>query len=209
MIEGHIESLTPDGIVHGWVRDTGSAAPCHVQVLHGGVPVAEAMAALFRPDLLRAGHGHGHYGFKARLRSALPPGACSVALHLPRYGRSAPMALTVPKLDPQRPLTVEALLAAEPSWTVADLLAFPACLQAEANCSRMGSPRFVDSMYRFVLGRWPSAAEARLHVDNLSRRRLTPQDFLVDMLGSGERADLGPSLPAPFDPLFPFTFGVQ
>jgi len=209
MIEGHIESLTPDGIVHGWVRDTGSAAPCHVQVLHGGVPVAEAMASGFRPDLLRAGHGHGHYGFRARLRSALPPGACGVALHLPLYGRSAPMGLTVPELDPQRPATVEALLATEPSWTVADLLAFPACLQAGANFGRMGAPRFVDSMYRFLLGRWPSAAEARLHADNLSRGRLTPQDFLMDMLRSGERADLGPCLASPFDPLFPFTFGVQ
>jgi hypothetical protein len=209
MIEGHIESLTPNGMVHGWVRDTGSAAPCHVQMLHGGVPVAEAMASVFRPDLLRAGHGHGHYGFRARLRAPLPPGACSVALHLPRYGRSAPMALTVPPLDAQRPVTVEELMAAEPTWTVADLLAFPACLQTEANFGHMGAPRFVDSMYRFVLGRWPSAAELRLHADNLVRRRVTPQDFMVEMLGSGERADLGPHLPSPFDPLFPFTFEVH
>jgi hypothetical protein len=209
MIEGHIESLTPDGIVHGWVRDTGSATPCHVQVLHAGAPVAEAMAARFRPDLLRAGHGHGHFGFKARLRRALPPGACSVALHLPAYGRSAPMALAVPRLEPKQRVTVEALLAADPGWTVADLLAFPACLQAEPNCSRMGAPRFVDSMFRFVLARWPSAAEARLHADNLSRGRLGAQDFLMDMLSSAERADLGPALPSPFDPLFPFSFGVQ
>jgi hypothetical protein len=209
MIEGHIESLTPDGIVHGWVRDTGTAAPCRVQVLHGGSLVAEAMASVFRPDLLRAGHGHGHYGFGARLRQALPPGPCGVALHLPRYGRSAPMGLTVPRLEPNQPVTVEALLAAEPGWTVADLLAFPACLHAEANFGRMGAPRFVDAMYRFVLSRWPSLAEARLHADNLSRSRLTPQDFLLDLLRSGERGDLGPSLPSPFDPLFPFTFQMQ
>jgi len=209
MIEGHIESLSADGIVHGWVRDTGSAAPCHVQVLHAGAPVAEAMASIFRSDLLRAGHGHGHHGFRARLHHPLPPGPCGVALHLPRHGRTAPMGLTVPPLDPPRKLSVEALLTTEPSWTVADLLAFPACLHADANYRRMGAPRFVDALYRFVFERWPSGAEARLHTDNLLRGRLTPQDLLVDFLGSGERADLGTQLISPFDPLFPFTFEVQ
>jgi hypothetical protein len=206
MIEGHIESLSPDGRVHGWVRDTGSLAPCHVQVLHCGEVVAEAMAAHFRPDLLRAGHGHGHHGFAARLRRPLPPGPCGVALHLPRYGRTAPMGLHVPTLDSPAAATVESLLAVQPSWTVADLLAFPACLDAAGNLSRMGTPRFVDAMYRFVLGRWPSRAEARLHTDNLDRVRLTPQDFLIDLLRSGERADIGPDLLSPFDPIFPFTF---
>jgi hypothetical protein len=206
MIEGHIESLSPDGIVRGWLRDTGCAAPCHIQVLHGGTLLAEAMASVFRPDLLRAGHGHGHYGFAARLRLPLPQGPCSVALHLPRQKSSAPMALHVPPLDPPQKVTVEALLAPEPSWSVADLLTVPSCLDGEANFRRMGAHRFVDALYRFVFDRWPSKAEARLHTDNLGRRRLTPQDLLVDMLKSGERADLGPALISPFDPLYPFTF---
>jgi hypothetical protein len=206
MIEGHIESLSPDGTVHGWVRDTDSAAPCHVQVLHGGALVAEAMAAMFRADLLRAGHGHGHYGFAARLHSPLPPGPCGVALHLPRHGISAPMALAVPVLDRMHAATVEQLLSVPPSWTVADLLANPGCVDAGGNYGRMGGARFVDGTYRFVLGRWPSKAEALLHIGNLAHGRLSAEDFLVDMLSSDERADLGPELLSPFDPVFPFTF---
>jgi hypothetical protein len=209
MIEGHIETLSPDGIVRGWLRDTSSVAPCHIQVLHGGALMAEAMASAFRADLLRAGHGHGHYGFAARLRQPLPPGPSSVALHLPRQGSTAPMALHVPVLDPPQPITVEHLLAPEPSWTVADLLAAPGCLDTEANFRRMGAPRFVDALYRFVFERWPSKAETRLHTDNLCRRRLTAQDLLIDMLTSGERADLGSDLISPFDPLYPFTFELR
>jgi hypothetical protein len=205
LIEGHIESLTQDGIVHGWVRDTSSLSPCHMQVLHNGGIIAEAMAAIFRADLLRAGHGHGHYGFAARLRRPLPPGKCSVALHLPSHGRTAPMGLMVPRLDAATPHAVETLLSAPPSWTVADLLAAPGCLDAEGNCRRLGTRRFVDAGYRFVLDRWPSKAETRLHADNLDRGRIAAREFLLDLIGSRERADLGPNLPSPVDDTFAFT----
>ncbi len=206
LIEGHIESLNGEGVVQGWVRDTESLTPCHIQVLHQGECVAEAMAAQFRTDLLRTGHGHGHYGFGARLRRPLPQGRCGVALHLPRQGRTAPMALIVPPLAAAAPVAVERLLAAPPSWTVADLLAAPGCLDAEGNCRRLGTRRFVDAGYRFVLDRWPSKAETVLHTGNLERGRIGPQDFLLDLIGSRERADLGPNLPSPFDDVFPFTF---
>jgi hypothetical protein len=206
LIEGHIESLTSDGVVHGWVRDTDSLTPCHMQVLHAGDIVAETMAARFRPDLLRAGHGHGHYGFAARLRRPLSQGRCNVALHLPLHGRTAPMGLVVPPLAAATPSVVETLLAPPPSWTVEDLLAAPACLDAAGNCQRLGTRRFVDAAYRFVLDRWPSLAETRLHTENLDRGRLGPQDFLLDLIGSRERTDRGPYLPSPFDDDFPFTF---
>ena len=206
MIEGHIESLTQDGVVHGWVRDTESLNACHVQVLHNNEILAEAMAARFRADLLRTGHGHGHYGFAARLRRSLPQGRCSVALHLPRLGRTAPMGLVVPALTAAAPVAVEALLASPPSWTAADLLASPGCLDAAGNCRRLGTRRFVDAGYRFVLDRWPSKSETSLHTDNLDRGRIGPQDFLLDLIGSRERADRGPYLPSPFDDIFPFTF---
>jgi len=205
MIEGHIESLAPDGVVHGWVRDTGSHAPCHVQVLHGGQMVAEAMAAQFRADLLRTGPGHGHYGFAAHLLRRLPPGPCSVALHLPRYGRTAPMALLVPLLENRAPVQVETLLMIGPSWTPADVLGRPSCLDPAGNHLRMGTARFVDAAYRFVLGRWPSKAEAQFQADSLDRGRLSPEDILVELLRSGERADIDTVLPSPFDPAFPFT----
>jgi hypothetical protein len=206
MIEGHIETLTPDGIVHGWVRDTLSPSPCHVQVRYRGQIIAEAMAAIFRADLLQGGHGHGHYGFQARLRHALPPGPSELVLHLPRHGSFAPMAILVPKLNDVQPVAVEALLASHPSWTVDHLLASPGCLDAAGNHRRVGSARFVDAAYRFVLARWPTRSEAGLHVNNLDRSRIGPQDLVLDLLRSRERADLGPLLPSPFDPAFPFTF---
>ncbi len=206
LIEGHIENLTQEGVVLGWVRDTESLIPCHIQVLHDGGIIAEAMAAQFRPDLLRSGHGHGHYGFAARLRRHLPQGRCSVAMHLPRHGRTAPMGLMVPKLARSAPVAVETLLTTLQSWTVEDLLEAPACLDAAGNCRRLGTRRFVDAGYRFVLDRWPSKAETRLYTDNLDRERIGPQDFLLDLIGSRERADLGPCLPSPFDDTFPFTF---
>jgi hypothetical protein len=206
MIEGHIEKLTPDGTVHGWVRDTTSPTPCHVQVLQAGTILAEAMAAAFRPDLLRMGHGHGHYGFAARLRRPLPPGPCTVALHLPRYGRTAPMALVVPQLTPPQQASVESLLAAPPTWRVADLREKIACLQPDQNFAQLGAARYIDAAYRFVLCRWPSKAESRLHTANLEHHRVSPQDFLRDLLASRERADLGTHLISPFDAEFPFTF---
>lgn len=204
MIEGHIESLTADGVFAGWVRESGSRVPCHVQVLHGGAMVAEAMAAAFRADLLRTGHGHGHYGFSARLLRPLPPGPCAVGMHLPRHGLTAPMGLVVPPLRAASALPVEALLATPPTWCVADILAAPGCVDAPGNLARMGSARFVDAGYRFVLARWPTKAEVRLHTDNLAHKRVGPQDFLLDLLRSRERADMGEELPSPFDSRFAF-----
>ena len=190
--------------MHGWLRDSTAASPCHVQVLHEGRIAAEALAREFRPDLLRSGHGHGHYGFHARLRFRLPEGRCGVALHLPHTGLSAPMALDVPALAPAAPASVESLLRTAAGWTVADLLGQPDCLNLSASHAAQGTPRFVDSVFRFALDRWPSPAEARLHAGNLQAGRLSPRDLLLDLLTSRERADMKPSLPSPYDPDFPF-----
>ena len=191
--------------MHGWLRDRAAAAPCHVQVMHGERLLAEGVADEFRPDLLQAGHGHGHYGFQARLREALPPGPSSVRLHLPRIGIAAAMAVTVPPLDAVRPCTVETLLAVVRQWTTADLLGRPACLDMGANCTAMGEARFVDGLFRFVLARWPSGAESRLHIGGLRAGRVKPADLLVELLSCRERADMAPELPSPYDPAFPFS----
>jgi hypothetical protein len=116
------------------------------------------------------------------------------------------MGLMVPPLAATAPVAVETLLASPPSWTAADLLASPGCLDATGHCRRLGTRRFIDAGYRFVLDRWPSKAETSLHTDNLDRGRISPQDFLLDLIGSRERADRGPYLPSPFDDMFPFTF---
>jgi len=204
MIEGHIETLSADGIIHGWVRDTDSARPCHMQVLWNGRIIAEAMGDRFRPDLFARRLGHGHYGFQARLRQTLPPGPCGVIMYLPRTGISAAMGLTVPPLAPSKPATVETLLLMQAEWRPADLLASPGCLDMDANLARMGSPRFVDGVFRFVLGRWPSAAEARLHTESLAAGRITAGGLLIELLQSRERADIEAPLLSPFDTDFPF-----
>ncbi len=196
--------MSSDRVVHGWLRDSAAPQPCHIQVLHEGRVAAEAQAGDFRPDLLRSGHGHGHYGFRARLRTALPAGRCSLVLHLPRQGVSAASAVTVPGLDAAVPQAVEALLAVPPGWGVGDLLQRPECLGMPRHLAAMGGPRFVDGLYRFVLSRWPSAAEARMNLGALQAGRVTPHGLLVELLTCRERADMAPGLPSPFDPDFPF-----
>ncbi len=197
--------MSSDGVIHGWLRDRGAAVPCHVQALHEGRLLAEAVAGDYRADLLLAGIGHGHYGFQARLREALPPGPCTMRLHLPRTGSEAAIPVDVPVLDDVRACTVEMLVAAVRQWTTADLLARPACLNAEANLAAMGESRFVDGLFRFVLARWPSGAESRLHAATLRAGRSQPQELLLELLSSRERADMAPELPSPYDPVFPFS----
>ncbi len=206
MIEGHIETVLPEGIVVGWVRDTGDSQPCHLRLGQGGAILAEALASVFRPDLLRTGHGHGHHGFRARLAAPLPPGPCSLAVSLPRQGQTVAMGVVVPDLRPARPCRVERLLRPTHTWTVADLLRHPACIPLDANLRVMGLPRFVDCLFHFALSRWPSAAEAAVHARDLERGRIAPKGLMVELLSSRERADLPPALAAPFAPEFPFHF---
>jgi hypothetical protein len=190
--------------VLGWAR-AGSQA-CHVQIQYRGETLAEAMATLFRPDLLRAGQGHGHCGFAARLRQSLPPGSLWLGLHLPQHGQTLPAAIHVPSHRLRGQASIESLMDEPPSWTSDDLLAAPACLDWEACLARLGPARFVDALTRFVFGRWPYKAESRLYTDTLARRRVSPQALLIDMLRSPERAESTARFPSPFDPAFPFAF---
>ncbi len=204
LIQGQIESLAPDGTITGWVRDTTRPQACHVQVRRGPELLAEAVADLFRPDLLRAGQGHGHYGFATRLRHTLPPGRCRVDMVLPASDVSAPMALDVPALDPGGPCPVERLLAARPAWSAQDVIARPDCIDAGANHASLGRDRFIDAVFRFALGRWPSAAESAMNASDLDSGRITPAGLLLECLGSRERAALPPGLPSPYAADFPF-----
>jgi hypothetical protein len=178
--------------------------PCHVQVRRGAGVVAEAIAQDFRRDLLLSNHGHGHYGFQARLRQTLPTGPSMLVLHLPALGLGVPMAIVVPDLRPPKRASVEALLRTPSGWTVSDLLARPTCLDMQGSHSALGTPRFVDAVFRFVLRRWPSPAEARLHAANLQANRVAPQALLVELLTGRERADMEGELLSPYDPEFPF-----
>ena len=62
----------------------------------------------------------------------------------------------------------------------------------------------MDAVFRFAYARWPSPAELRMNVDSLRAGRVSPRALLMECLGSRERADMDPSLAAPFDPDYPF-----
>ncbi len=178
----------------------GLAAP--VTVWLGKTVVAEARAGLFRPDLLQAGYGHGHYGFSARLRAKLPPGR--VALTLTSGDSRVGVRLTVPTAAEPPPGTVESMLAPPAAWTVADLLAQPGCLAWAEQRAALGDARFIDAAFRFALHRWPSAPEAAVHARALAHRTVSAEAFITTLLRSRERADMKPALMSPFDPDFLF-----
>jgi hypothetical protein len=128
-------------------------------------------------------------------------------MNLPLLGLTAGMGVLVPVLSPPARLSVENLLRAPPGWTTQDVLAMPGCLNAEGNLARMGPARFIDSVYHFVLGRWPSEPEAQMQAAALIAGRVGATALLVELLASRERADLPPGLISPFDPAFPFVLG--
>jgi len=196
-------------VVTGHGEVLGSAYPgraAQVTIWRGKTVVAEARACLFRPDLLRAGLGHGHYGFTARLRQRLPPGR--VALTLTSGDTRVAVRLTVPPAAEPPPCTVEALIAPPAGWTVADVLAYPACIAWADQLAALGVARFIDAAFRFVLLRWPSAAESGVHARALTRGTVSAEEFVTRLLRSRERADMKPALMSPFDPDFLFDHSV-
>jgi hypothetical protein len=204
MIEGYLEALTPAGVFVGWLRDAAGDTPAVVQVRHEGQVVAEAAARSFRADLLAAGHGHGHYGFAARLRVALAPGPAGFELYVPRRDQGMRLRLIVPAMPPAPTAHVGDLVQGEVGWRGGDLAAKPGCVDMAGQCRAMGTGRFVDATFQFVLQRWPTKAEAQVYRLALDEERLAPEGFLIELLAGRERADLGDSLASPWDPAFPF-----
>jgi hypothetical protein len=205
VIEGGLEALQADGVFVGWLRDTALDTPCVLHIRYIGQVVAIAAARGFRPDLLAAGHGHGHYGFMAKLVAALPPGPAAFELYLPVRDQSMQLRLNVPRLAAPAPAPIAALVAGESIWKVADLARNPGCLGLAAERERMGTPRLVDVSFRFVLRRWPQQAESKVYCLALDEERLSPEAFLVELLEGRERGDLGAALPSPWDPEFPYA----
>jgi hypothetical protein len=69
----------------------------------------------------------------------------------------------------------------------------------------MGTARFVDVSFQYVLRRWPLEEEAFVFVRAIEQGDMTPDGFLAELLGSRERADLGPGLASPWDANFPYA----
>ena len=179
-----------------------AARPLVIQILSGTTLIAEARALLFRVDLLAAGLSHGHHGFSARLRAPLKAGPAKLTIQCGAVRKL--VAVKCPKPLTSAPASVETLLGPPPTWTAADFLSKPDCLPWAIYAARLGTGRFVDAAFRFTLHRWPSKAEAAVHARTLDRGQLPAQDFLVRLLQSLERADLGQALMSPFDSEFGF-----
>jgi hypothetical protein len=209
VIEGTVESLSAEGVFTGWLRDTSVVTPVAVEIRDRDTVAACAAAQDFRPDLLRAGHGHGHYGFAARLcADTPPPGPKNFSLFLPHVGQGIGVRLVVPALQPPRAQRVEDLLVTHRAWTVAELLGHVACLDLARHMAEWGIPRFVDACFQFALTRWPSDAESFVYCRTLSREETTPDAFMEELLHLPERADLGEAIASPWDPYFPFTLAA-
>jgi hypothetical protein len=93
---GIIERLQ-DFCLLGWSRLTASADPVALELSADGRPVLAFQADLFRPDLLEAGYGTGHHGFKLDLRGLnLRPGSIiwiQVATHgIPLQNSGQPLS---------------------------------------------------------------------------------------------------------------------
>jgi hypothetical protein len=209
MIEGTIEALGTDGVFRGWLRDTRDPLPALVEIRLRGQVVARALAAAFRADLLRGGHGHGHYGFLARACVALAPGMARLELFLPRHDQGIPVRVDVPVIPAPSPVPVEALLQPEPAWTVSALAGALPCLDLAGQRVRMGTQRFVDVSFQFVLRRWPLEEEALVFGRAIDEGGMTAAGFLAELLASRERADLGPDLASPWDAHFPFMMPAR
>lgn len=205
LIQGRIDTITRNGKLVGWVRDSARPDACRVQMTYAGERVAEALACLFDRAVLAGGHGHGHHGFQAKLLRPLPPGPGVMTMRLPAQDAAAPMQVHIPELDPPAVEHVEDVLRQPPGWTAADVAAHLDCLRPEDNYARLGPERFTDAVFRFVFGRWPSEAESRMNTDSLAAGRVAPRALLLECLTSRERAESAAALPGPFDPGFPFS----
>jgi hypothetical protein len=213
VIEGTLEQLSEHGIFAGWLRDSDDPDPALLEIRLRGQTMARTAARAFRPDLLASGHGHGHFGFAARLLQTLPAGPATFELFLPRRGQSISVGLVVPAAAPPARAAVESLLGAVPAWRVADICAIPGALGLAAARATMGTARFVDVTFQFALNRWPSKPEATVYIHALEGLahgggpgpRTTEEEFLVELLNDRERADIGPAIRSPWDALYPYT----
>jgi hypothetical protein len=207
-ILGLIDVVSASGIVEGWATYIDRPSACHVQVWLDGVVVAEDMADKFRRDLLRAGIGHGHCAFYAPM-TCVAPGKYSLALHDGRtgapIGQGSAALFEVPARRARVPISVNDVLRVRARWGDEDVRACVDCLQLERNCEAMGPTRFVDRVFRFVLGRWADAAGRHHYAASIACGAMSPNEVFLAVLNSGERRIQDRMLAHPMDPEYPFT----
>ncbi len=207
-LHGNIDGTSPEGFIFGWAWRAGTLERCHVRVLSDGRPVAEALADRFRRDLLEAGIGLGFCGFVARAQKPLAPGPHLLQLLEAKtetpIGRE--VRIEIPASAAEK--TANARLALphpQTIWSDEDVLAHLAQFNLAAHHRRMGTLRFIDVTFRYVLGRWADEVGLNAYARELDSGALSPEQFFAALLRSKERKANPKPLPSPFDYRFPFT----
>ncbi len=206
--QGELHYIGGDDCFIGWARPRDPGPPCEVTILRDGQPIATAVADIYRPELIQLGIGHGHYGFRILRSVQCPAGKARFSLVERRSGAgfdgAVGIALQVSRYRRDKVLTVEDLLTPRTTWTEAEVVAHLEGLEPEAAWKRMGSRRFVEAAFMFVLGRPADDGGRARYTTALETTELTPYDILKTLFGSQERARSGPPLMSPLDAKYPF-----
>jgi hypothetical protein len=206
--QGELHYLSSDDCFVGWARPQQPGPACEIMILRDGEPISTAVADIYRPDIMQIGIGHGHFGFRILRSSQCPAGKARFNLVERRSGvafeGAASIALQVARYRRDKLLTVEDLLTPRTTWTEAEIVANLECLEPEATWRRMGSRRFVEAAFLFVLGRPADDGGRNRYVSALDTSELTAYDILKTLFGSQERASSGPPLLSPLDAKYPF-----
>jgi len=207
MTRAFVDTLSASGLIEGWARGGNEHQPLGLEFWLDDERVGAAKADMFRADLLNAGIGHGHYGYRCQLR---PRAKMHGRLELREIGSRAVLALH--DIPPEKALTpvrrrtrpVEYLLVKPPSWTMADFAGAVPSFDAEKILGDLGPRRFVTYLYRFLLGRWPEPQEYAHYLPHMRRGVLNALDVVRIVLGSDEHKAKHITPAAPFDARYPF-----
>jgi hypothetical protein len=202
-----VDNLSPSGLAEGWACGADENQPLGLEFWLENERIGAAKADLFRPDLLAAGIGHGHYGYRCQLK---PKSHRHGRLEIREIGTQT--VLSVQEIEPGRALEinrratkpVEHLLARSASWTMADFAGAVAALDAEKILNDLGPHRFIAYVYRFLLDRFPYAHEYAHYLPHMRRNIINARDVVQIVLGSDEHKSKHIIPAAPFDPRYPF-----
>lgn len=206
--QGELHYIGGDDCFIGWARPREPGPACEVTILREGQPIATAVADIYRPDIVQLGIGHGHFGFRILRSTQCPAGKAHFSLVERRSGGgfegAVDITLQIARYRRDKVLTVEDLLTPRTTWTEAEVVGNLDCLEPEATWKRMGSRRFVEAAFLFVLGRPADDGGRARYTSALDTAELTAYDVLKTLFGSSERARSGPPLLSPLDAKYPF-----
>lgn len=206
--QGELHYIGGDDCFIGWARPLQPGPACEITILREGQPIATAVADIYRQDIMQQGIGHGHFGFRILRSAQCQAGKARFSLVERRSGTgfdgATDITLQVARYRRDKVLTVEDLLTPRTTWTEAEVVADLQCLEPEATWRRMGSRRFVEAAFLFVLGRPADDGGRTRYVTALETAELTAYDILRTLFGSQERARSGPPLISPLDAKYPF-----